>query len=230
MNKIFLKSIKIIQILSSFFYGNIILNGPFKGIKISKNHFGSSYLPKLLGVYESEISFLFKKIITNKEIEYFLDIGCAGGYYLEIANYLNPSLKIVGIDANKIAIDRISGLETANIKLINKYVEVDDLYQVASTYKFGFILIDIEGAEKELFEKIDPIKLSNSFIIIELHKYLPISLDIFNKFHNTHSIVELEYNIPRFNVKNIFKFISEHELRENFTSYVYLAPKIYLND
>ena len=81
-----------------------IMSGEFKGLAISKNIYGSGYTPKILGTYEEEISAFVKKQLLNKSFSLFVDVGCAGGYYCEIARQLRPDIQILGYDLNTDAI------------------------------------------------------------------------------------------------------------------------------
>lgn len=220
------KIIKLLQIILTAFYPNKIQNGKFKGLKITKNIFGSSMLPKLVGTYEEEISNLFHRIVTDRKTNYFVDIGCAGGFYCEIATQLKPDMKIVGYDINERAIKhcrKIISNATFFTEPFNyeKYLENDHHI---------FFLFDIEGGEFDIFHHDVRLNRNHEFLI-EVHAFdenLNKDLDFINQseFEVTKILFEKKKTpIGNYIGSKFFEFIARHELRNCKTYYLHIKAR-----
>lgn len=73
-----------------------IIGGVFRGMKYLPTSRNSVLMPKLLGTYESEVSELL--IRRGKTINYFIDVGCAEGYYVAGLAYRFPKIDCIGVD------------------------------------------------------------------------------------------------------------------------------------
>ncbi len=218
----FSKSFKLIQLIFGFFYfRSTIKSGVFKGFLISKNFFGSSYLPKILGTYECEIAKVFFNSI--EECELFIDIGCAGGYYIQLATQINPNIEIIGIDINEDSLNAIkknikyNRLELKNLKFDESSF---DILEKSSSGKKTLVLIDVEGYEWPVIDNILAIKDKNPNInfIIELHNHDPRSYKLPKNIIDKYSILNYRFysGIP------FLKLITENEFRDLNTQYLIL--------
>jgi hypothetical protein len=216
--KIFRLMVRLVQLFLILFRytSSSIYTGPFKGYKVEGNAIGSVKLPKLLGTYELEISDKIYEIFTDKSMLKFFDVGCAGGYYLSLASQINPGLSIIGYDTNKSAVDYVTR-NLPGVTVHNKEFHFNKISKISDT----FILIDIEGSEESLLQEIDPQKLQNVHIIVELHedKVKPSFIETLKLNPNVNSFIP--YN-PRHNLraKNWF---GTAELRSLKTSYIVLS-------
>jgi SAM-dependent methyltransferase len=224
---------KISQIFISNFYPSKILNGNFKNTPLIKNWVGSSMLPKILGTYESEAADELLNILVNENIDSVIDIGCAGGYYLAIANHLNPELDLVGIDISskaELQIRKYNNKFGTSIFFIKGYADNTHLINFAMKYKRPLFIIDIEGGEYDLLNfNQDNTIFKNSFFFIESHEFKNLTnFSIKNKFSKTHNIVTVDFNFYDFyNFKmpnDLYKLIKRHELRDINTKYLFLKP------
>ena len=132
-----------------------ILGGPFKGMNFLDQVSEGCYLPKLLGIYESELHPFINYIVENKP-DTILNIGCAEGYYSVGMKRLLPQTQIFSFDTDVNAQNKSKILaEKNNVKInIEGLFEIDFLEKLSG--KNIFLICDIEGDEVKLFnpEKI----------------------------------------------------------------------------
>ncbi|MBC8139123.1 MAG: hypothetical protein H8F28_24890, partial [Fibrella sp.] len=80
--------------------GMKVLSGPFTGMNYISESAGSSFLPKLIGSYESELHGVLKTVLAKK-YETVVDVGSAEGYYaVGLAMRLGGSPQIYAFDIN----------------------------------------------------------------------------------------------------------------------------------
>src|SRR5947208_14457083 len=70
--------------------------GPFAGMRYAQNSVGSAYLPKLLGIYERELT-LHVEAICRGTPSLIVDLGTAEGYYAVGVAVRNPQARDVGV-------------------------------------------------------------------------------------------------------------------------------------
>ena len=76
--------------------------GPFKGMKFLDEVSEGCYLPKLLGIYESELH-PFIKYIVEKKPDTIINIGSAEGYYSVGLKRLLPETNIFSYDIDPVS-------------------------------------------------------------------------------------------------------------------------------
>lgn len=147
-----------------------IQEGPFKGMRYINSSYGSIWHPKILGTYEKEIIPLITGL-DYKKYNNIIDIGCAEGYYLAglamLASKGDASPGIVGYDLSEGALAMARNLLAINHipgRLLNQRFDFNRQTEEANLY-----LVDIEGAEKELFQGVDMKRFRTSEFIVEVH-------------------------------------------------------------
>lgn len=176
---------------------NIVLRGPFKGMKYpSLNSAGSALLPKILGSYEDELHPLIFSIINNKYTE-IIDVGCAEGYYaVGFAMNFN-NCKVYAFDTDKSAIKLCEEMaEKNNVRnkiAFGNFCSPETLQNFSFSGK-GLIFSDCEGYETTLFNNNNIQNLTNCDILIELHTLIiPDAQQYFEKlFSQSHEIQIIE--------------------------------------
>ena len=171
--------------------------GIFKGVKLSENFnwSKSDIAPMLLGTYEQQIVEYISKIPIK--IKYFINVGAGDGYY--VAGMLHSRLAdfAFAYEMNKLsreailnnmALNRLEG--RFEIKGMASSNFLDDFS--SSVLENSLLLVDIEGYEFELFEKIKMSQLRHTYIVIEIHDFDGESTDkvedLLSLLANTHSI------------------------------------------
>lgn len=129
----------------------MVLDGLFSGMLCGTHTLSSVLLAKIHGTYEREVQDLILEYGLNSD--FFIDIGCAEGYYVNgIAYYCKiPSH---GVDINSSAEKLV--LDTASKNGISHLVSFSnscsDLF--ALRIGKGLILIDVDGCEIDILEEL----------------------------------------------------------------------------
>ena len=144
-----------------------IIGGVFKGMKYLPTARNSVLMPKLLGTYESEVSELL--IRRGKTLNYFIDVGCAEGYYVAGLAYRFPEITCIGVD-----------IETESRSLAAILCEINGLQRNTSIFEnIGgaaevlsgkvLALIDVDGDEVNMIKEfIDLTKSNRNISSLEL--------------------------------------------------------------
>ena len=169
--------------------GLVVKNGPFKGMRYpEKSSFGSTFYPKILGSYESEIT----EAITyamSQTYSAIVDIGCAEGYYA-VGLGMKLKTKVFAFDINADALD--SCREMA--KLNGVEIDFGSFCDKATLRNINIgdrslIICDCEGYEYELIDTEIVEHLRNHDFLIETHDFIQIEitkhiLDTLSKTHH----------------------------------------------
>jgi len=183
------------KIIKKYKLPNMVLSGPFRGLKyFDMVSISSALIPKLLGSYEQELHEVLEKIIQKNSYICLINIGCAEGYYSAGLAYRLSSLqKVYCIDIHEGALHANKTLLKMNkIKTSFIFQNCLDLTEVLKDIltEKTLILCDCEGFEEYY---IDPIKFStlrDTDILVEVHDFLgkKISEKIKRSFNKTHEI------------------------------------------
>lgn len=170
-----------------------IKRGPFTGMQYSSfTSTGSSLFPKLVGIYEHELAEIIEYCKTQN-YEYFIDIGCAEGYYAVGMAKFGKAEKVLAYDINDYAKHLCQKMASVN----NVDVEIKHAMTSDALSKFpfdkdkkSFIMVDCEGFERELFSEAAIKNLKNVECLIEVHDWCQherrtkdILLDMFKETH-----------------------------------------------
>lgn len=164
-----------------------VVRGPFKGLIYPTNKsVGSSFYPKILGTYESELIPLIEKLCMQPYTE-VIDVGCAEGYYANGFALRQPQALIYAFDINEEArilcsnMSKINGLN--NRVIVRSECNPFELCNLPYRGK-SLIISDCEGYELDLFTDEVLLKLAKHDFLIETHDFynINISIDLENKF------------------------------------------------
>lgn len=232
-NKNFLNNLKL-KVLGLLEDNVAVLDGPFVGLNYLKTSYGSSYLPKILGSYESELHTTIN-LLREKEYSHIVDIGSAEGYYAVGFAKIFPHSNILAFDINedlRFLIDELKSLN-GNSDRVSFYSgdSVRVLKQIPEFTNFLFF-IDCEGWELDFLSSFDVMKFERSDLIIEVHDYVDpnISLAIEGRFRSSHVIRKVfpaskKNKIVEFGVSSFFlnftfsektMLVDEGRYRDNF--------------
>lgn len=217
-----------------------VVQGPFVGHKFARSEsVGSSFLPKLLGTYESEIYPVWADI-QNQDFSVILDIGCAEGFYACALARMFPAADVHGFDldvkAREFSIENAKANAVKNV-FIHGTCDAGLIENYCSGKK-SFILCDIEGAEKDLFGAVRKEFLSNTHMLIELHDGIDRSISSYlkSKFLKTHKIssffstddIHRPTLMASYNLMNLSDddfYLALRERRGHIMEWIYLKPK-----
>lgn len=169
----------------------MIMAGPFAGMKYASTHPpGGIILPKLVGTYEDELEPVWEEI-KQKRYDVFVNAGAAEGYYsVGLKKYILPDIPSIAFEMQ--AVNRRGIVHLA--KLNNTKVEIkgictkENLKEIIQNKK-SFILMDVEGAERELLD-VDYIDFTRTDLVVEVHPVYDKDLEtkLVNRFKDTHNI------------------------------------------
>ncbi len=172
-------------------YGQVVLQGPFAGLKYLESASGSELLPKLVGCYESELHGVINDIICNRYTQ-IIDIGCAEGYYAVGLAYRCPWATVIAYDVDAEARKRCR--EMSKLNNVDSQVDIRELFStktyVPDIRLTTLIICDCEGAELELFGNSDAQLWQHCDLLIELHSAInhAITPAIIANFSSTHEV------------------------------------------
>jgi hypothetical protein len=149
-----------------------VLDGPFKGMVYGDFAHGSPIMPKILGIYESELhSWVHDAIATNYDC--VINVGCAEGYYAVGFAYAKPGIEVFAFDTATITDEFVGRLATLNNLQKNVHkaglCSPSDLEAIAAQHARTLLFIDIEGFEDALLDIERAPSLRRCDIIVETH-------------------------------------------------------------
>ena len=179
--------------------------------------------------------------VKSINFEVILDIGCAEGFNACGLAGMFPNATVYAFDTDKKARKYCLANAVAN-NLKNVIIRsecTDQFIAEICNNQSSFILCDIEGAEKELFSAINVSTLSNTYILMELHDGVDLTISSFIKarFSITHNIESFfstddirrphkwaSSNTPDFSLQELYLVMRED--RGYIMEWVFLVPKI----
>jgi hypothetical protein len=172
--------------------GNSVLAGPFAGMILPMEHSwrDGDFMPKLLGTYESNLRGVLAEAVERDPAS-VVNVGCAEGYYAVGLARILPKAKVYAFDVAPKA--RSTCARAAEENSVADRVVIDDrftaehLSRILESPGRVLIVMDCEGAEREL---LDPEKLpglARCDIIVETHG-LDITSELETRFRASHRV------------------------------------------
>jgi hypothetical protein len=167
--------------------------GSFAGLRYVSNSVGSAYLPKLLGIYERELSAQVESICAGKS-GLIVDIGAAEGYYAIGLARRNPQALIVAFEMEsrgQSALREMAGLNNVADRVeIRGKCEALDLVAALGDTPAPVVVCDVEGYEEKLLDPQAVPALRRAKILVELHDFIipGITEKLKERFGATHRI------------------------------------------
>ena len=195
-----------------------VISGIYKSTKLTcKTHWGGLEISsKLVGFYEQQVQ---EKIIFLKKkfnLEYLINFGSGDGYHL-IGLLKNKYFKLgVAFELDDSGMAQIQ--ENAKLNKIEKKVVIfgkanfDKVSNILDENKLKktLFLVDIEGAEFDLFNENNLPYFKNSILVIENHDFYKekLSVENFFTFMKKHFSLEILKNSSRnpHEIKHLDKF------------------------
>jgi hypothetical protein len=179
-------------------HGNVVQAGPFAGLRFTEQTSEGCTAPRLLGCYEHELHAQIERLVTQP-FEALLNIGCADGYY---AVGLARRMPGVPVFAHDVEPDAQAGCrDVAAVNGVAERVQVGGLFHgtdfAAYAGRRTWLVMDIEGAERELLDPIAYPALQDMTVLVECHDcFVPgISDEIARRF-TSHTITRIDHAWP----------------------------------
>ena len=170
-----------------------VCSGPFAGVRYVEDAVGSAYIPKLLGIYESELAAEVEGICLRQP-GLIVDIGAAEGYYAVGLAVRNPQAKVVAFEMEakgQAALREMSELNqvTPRVEVRGK-CEPRDLAEVLDHHPEPVVVCDVEGYEEKLLDPQMVPALTKATVLVELHDFIipGITDELKKRFQSTHCI------------------------------------------
>lgn len=173
--------------------GGRVRLGPFAGMCYVNDSVGSAYIPKLLGIYESELTAEVENICRRKPA-LIVDIGAAEGYYAVGLAARNPQAKVIAFEMDprgQAAVRQMSALnQVAGRVEIRGKCEPADLTMALENSPAPVVICDVEGYEEKLLDPQAVPALARAAILVELHDFIipGITGELQQRFAATHRI------------------------------------------
>lgn len=178
-----------------------VISGAFKGMRYlrvgetQEAFTARSYMSRLLGTYELELREAINDLIS-RPVDVIFNIGAAEGYYAVGLALRCPQAKVIAF-------------EVEDHTRLNRMIEINDVQDRVIPYGFcdmpalneqlqmashPAIVIDVEGAERDLLDPVAAPKLRSAIILVEVHEFIDPALYslIKERFEATHTIQEIQ--------------------------------------
>jgi hypothetical protein len=173
--------------------GDCVRAGPFVGMQITDGPDGFGFM-KLIGTYEAELHPVIEKLIELARYETVVNVGCAEGFYAVGLALRLPSVRVYAFDILKQA--RQLCAHNADQNGVGDRVKVggackcSDLASLVLPGKSTLIVMDCEGAEKDLLRPDLIPGLLDADILVECHDFLDDSItpEILERFRQSHDM------------------------------------------
>jgi len=168
----------------------VIKFGPFAGVPATEDCLQHCWM-RLLGIYEFYLHDCIERAIGfNPKI--IVDVGASSGYYsIGMASRL-PRARHVAFEMQQSERDSFSRTASKISVPIDLRAECrpDDLIQIAEENRRGFLIMDCEGAERELLGDAVWNGLRDWMVLLEVHDYQAPGAgeEILQRFSASHDI------------------------------------------
>lgn len=181
--------------------GTKVLEGPFKGMDFLERSSEGCHIAKLLGCYEQPLFTHIEQIIEQGKYSYFINVGCAEGYYAVGMALRMPGTRVLAYDTDDNAQATCQQLALKNE--VSERIEIGSTFTHKTLEEFSdssvLMMCDIEGAEMELLDPTAAPELRGMDFIVEAHECLrPGVLKILiDRFNGSHKITVVADNGSR---------------------------------
>jgi hypothetical protein len=175
--------------------GTTVLQGPFAGMTFLDQAAEGALIPKLLGVYESELH-PHLRAITEAGLDCVIDVGCAEGYYAVGLARMLPHVVVHAHDideaARRLCAELAAKNGVADRVIIGGEFKPDGFEAFAG--RKVLVIVDTEGAEVDILQPALSPTLARMSIIVETHDlYREGALALLTeRFASTHRIVRVD--------------------------------------
>jgi hypothetical protein len=155
--------------------GHKVEGGPLAGLRLPDRAFCSPPFPKRIGTYEMELIPWIVRILQSRPA-LVVDVGAAEGYYAVGLARLLPGSRVIAFEADAEARRLLGECVALNQPLGNVTIagrcDAPALENVLNGQSGACVLIDAEGAEREILDPRIAPSLTNALILVELHDFI----------------------------------------------------------
>lgn len=183
--------------------GDKVYSGPFKGMTYLTTATEGALIARLLGVYENELHPHLERIAAEKPAV-VVDVGCAEGYYAVGLARMIPDVEVRAHDINPAARESCAAMaaknDVADRVIIGGEFRPEDFQAFAG--RRTLVLVDTEGAERDILDMARAPALKDMWIIVETHDgFAPDTLKtLTERFSATHEIVQVDTQAKAFDM------------------------------
>jgi hypothetical protein len=183
--------------------GPKVWGGPFAGMQYLAEQTEGALMPRLLGVYESELH-PHLSALMNEGVDVVIDVGCAEGYYAVGLARLAPGVTVHAHDIDEKAQAACRTLAekngVADRVLVGGEFRPEDFEAFAG--RRVLVLVDAEGAELDVLQPERAPSLAKMALIVETHDvYRPGALaTLMQRFAATHDIIRVDQQPKAFDM------------------------------
>jgi hypothetical protein len=215
--------------------------GPFSGMQYVDQSYWSAYIPKLLGIYERELSGYIEEALVLP-FQTVVDIGAAEGYYAVGMAMRMKDAKVIAFEMEPAAQKLLEQL--ASLNHVNRRVAIEgecttrNLAAALIDAGRTLVICDAEGGEAFLLDPIRIPQLAACHILVELHDHVlsGMSQEIRDRFSETHDIIhilETKRDRSDFPYRNLFTTLfptyvdwAVSEIRRCKIAWYWMSPRM----
>ena len=173
-----------------------VAGGPFAGMNYGPSSFGSAYIPKILGIYERELTPCIESSCAVRP-DLIVDVGAAEGYYAVGLARRNPQARVIAFEAESRGREFLSDMvhrnDLAGRVEIRGLAEPHDLQAALAGAARPLVVCDVEGHEDSLLDPGAVTALLGATILVELHDFIKRGLgeEIEQRFAASHRVTRI---------------------------------------
>ena len=204
----------------------VVIDGPFKGLNYIENSTGGAYFPKLLGIYEKELTDKINEF-TKIDFEEVINVGGGEGYFAVGFALKYKNAKVLAYEPGFYGCYLMQKMAEKNNVINRLSIKAqlcfpEDLQKSINPSKRTLVFMDVEGAELELLNPAAVPALSNCHIMVEIHDTVsPVLGDtIKNRFKDSHKFTQIwqeERTIKDVTINSLWKSL----LRSQFEKVIH---------
>lgn len=171
--------------------GLIVQSGPFAGMSLqgARSPIGG----KLLGTHEMELAPVLERL-CHSDLQHVVNVGAADGFYAvgmlrRLTTARATAFEMV--TSYHSAIDELARSNGVRDRLaVRGACDVEALASAIAANERTLVIIDVEGAERDLLDPARVPRLRDAWILVELHDFVDpqISTIVRQRFHDTHRV------------------------------------------
>jgi hypothetical protein len=173
-----------------------VVGGPFKGMRYHGKTVCGAAAPKMMGVYESELTPWLRKW-SAIPFQHVINVGAAEGYYTVGCAMLWPHATVTAFESSEEGRTLLSrnvemnGLQS-RIKIMG-YCSQEQLQAAVLSGQPSLVIMDVEGAEGHLLNPENVPGLADAHIIVEIHDFIDSRLGetVGSQLKSSHVIEEV---------------------------------------